>query len=77
MTSNKVKSKDDSNLMIDQPAESCELNLSADRKWLRFVVEGKQIASFHINYVNKVLGNSDKTATPKSPPKDSEFPANL
>jgi len=38
--------------------ESCELSLSADGKWLRLFVAGKQTAAFHVNYVNKVLGTT-------------------
>ncbi len=45
---------------IIQATESCELTLSADKKWLRLVVGGKQIVSFHVNYVNLVLGNLEK-----------------
>ena len=48
---------------IEQAIEGCELSLSADRKWMRLMVDGKLVASFHVNYVNKVLGNETKKST--------------
>ncbi len=37
----------------------CELNLSADHKWLRVTVNGKQVVSFHINYINTILNSTE------------------
>lgn len=42
---------------IEQAVEGHELILSADKKWMRLHVDGKLVVSFHVNYVNKVLGN--------------------
>jgi hypothetical protein len=47
--------------LVTQPTESCELSLSADSQWLRLVVGGKQVVSFHVNYVNKVLNSAEKS----------------
>ena len=52
--------------VTEAPVDSCELNLSADKQWLRLIVSGKQVATFHVNYVNKVLGNTSASTSPKS-----------
>lgn len=42
----------------DDPANyppPTELRLSADGQWLRVTVDGKQVVTFHVNYVNKIL----------------------
>ena len=61
---------------IEQAIEGCELNLSADKKWMRLVVDGKLTASFHVNYVNKVLGNEPKKSSERVE-KRQEPTANL
>ncbi len=45
---------------IEKESDGCELNLSADRKWMRMVIDGKLVASFHVDYVAKVLAGSGK-----------------
>ena len=47
------------------PKDGCELKLSADQNWMRFIVDGKQVASFHVNYVVKVLSEIDRTSEKK------------
>ena len=64
-------------VMVEEPIEGCELNLSADQKWLRLVVDGKQVASFHVNYVNKVLGSSKQTKTKKPSSRKPDLSANI
>ena len=57
---------------ITEPTGQCQLELSADGNWLRLVIDEKQIVSFHVNYVQKIL-NPTKDATPakrKSPTPD-------
>lgn len=63
--------------LIEHPIEGCELNLSADGKWMRLVVDGKLVASFHVNYVNKVLGNDSKKSISERSEKRPEPTANL
>jgi hypothetical protein len=38
--------------------------LSADNKWMRLIIDGDLIASFHVNYVRKVLGTQSKDESP-------------
>lgn len=37
-------------------APTCELALSADKKWMRLIIDNKQIATFHVDYVLKTIG---------------------
>jgi hypothetical protein len=64
--------------ILDQK-DGCELSLSADQQWMRLVVSGKQVASFHVNYVRKVLGTIEKKkiAKTESSKIKPETPANL
>ncbi len=48
---------------IEKEGDGCELNLSADRKWMRMVIDGKLVASFHVDYVGKVLGGPGKRSS--------------
>ncbi len=63
--------------MIELPDEGCELNLSADRNWVRFIVDGKLIASFHVNYVNKVLATPEKAPVKKPRRKNIDLSPSL
>lgn len=56
MNNNESKSSKVKATINELPIEGCELSLSADGQWVRFVVDGKLVASFHVNYVGKVLG---------------------
>lgn len=48
---------------VEDATDSCELSLSADQKWMRLMVDGKLVASFHVNYVKKVLSPSEQKMT--------------
>ena len=62
--------------IIDGSPE-CRLELSHDSKWMRLIIDGKLVASFHVNYVSKVLeGKSEKTISEHSERKP-EPTANL
>lgn len=63
--------------LIEEATETCVLNLSADGKWMRLVVDGKLVASFHVNYVSKVLGSDSKKSTSERSEKRPEPIANL
>ncbi len=45
----------------------CDLELSADKNWLRLIVNEKLVATFHAAYVQKVLDGSNiqKNDTPE------------
>lgn len=55
----------------------CWLELSQDSKWMRLVVDGKLVASFHVNYVSKVLGGDSKKSISERSEKRPEPTANL
>ena len=76
MKANTTKSKPHEPKMVEREGESCELNLSSDRKWMRLIVDGKLVASFHVNYVNKVLGAQGKS-TVDSTDRKSEAAVNM
>ena len=61
----------------DLPTDGCELNLSADNQWLRLIVSGKQVTVFHVNYVNKVLGNTKDATKAKTSIRKSELPPSI
>ena len=46
---------------VEQAIDGHELSLSADKKWLRLTIAGKTTISFHVNYVNKVLGSKENS----------------
>ena len=74
MNSSSNKSSNCVPRQIEQAVEGHELSLSADKKWMRLHVDGKLVVSFHVNYVNKVLGNiADKVI--EKPQKRSAPPA--
>jgi hypothetical protein len=64
-------------VFVDDAKQGCELNLSADGKWMRLVVDGKLVASFHVNYVSKVLGSDSKKSISERSEKRPEPTANL
>lgn len=51
----KIQDISSHNSKSELPESGCELTLSPDNQWLRLIVSGKQVAVFHVNYVNKVL----------------------
>jgi hypothetical protein len=61
MKTKAASSQGNKKVEVANEEEGCELNLSADNQWLRLVVAGKQVASFHVDYVRKVLGTAEKT----------------
>lgn len=67
----------DSQFVNENSTEGCELSLSADRQWLRLILSGKQVASFHVNYANKVLGNLEKSIQSNVVLKDNESSTNI
>lgn len=66
MNNNAKKSETIEPRRVTGDEEGCELSLSADKEWLRLVVAGKQVATFHVNYVRKVLGTVDSSKASKS-----------
>ena len=58
---------------VEDSSDECNLSLSADGNWVRFVVDGKQIASFHVNYVRKVLATPEKESTKRTKSKNNDF----
>ncbi len=76
MNSN-TKSKNDQSPLVSEDTDGCSLALSADQQWLRLNVSGKQVVSFHVNYVRKILAEADKQKASKVPLKKSEISAGL
>lgn len=62
---------------VVEAKDGCELNLSSDGKWMRLVVEGKQVAAFHIEYVQKVLSSAEKSTKSKKSAPHREVPASI
>lgn len=74
---NKQNNQSSAGKLIENPIEGCELNLSADGKWMRLVVDGALVASFHVNYVTKVIGGESKKSTSERSEQRPEPAANL
>ncbi|GEM_PF-6688706 len=59
---NKSKNLEAKELVVENlnSAGSNFLELSKDKKWLRFIVDGKLMTTFHVDYVKKVLTDYPK-----------------
>ena len=64
-------------IRVEQETNECSLSLSADRNWMRLVVNGKLVAGFHVNYVKKVLGEGAKKTASTSKRRSREMPADI
>lgn len=62
---------------IELPESGCELTLSPDNQWLRLIVSGKQVAVFHVNYVNKILESGKNKSKSKSGIRKTEIPPTI
>lgn len=72
-----MKKQKNNPAQIVEAKDGCELSLSADGNWMRLVVEGKQVAAFHVEYVQKVLSNAEKSTKSKKPAPHCEAPASI
>jgi hypothetical protein len=73
----KIQDISSHNSKSELPESGCELTLSPDNQWLRLIVSGKQVAVFHVNYVNKVLDSGKNKTKPKSGIRKTEIPPSI
>lgn len=72
MKNNTTNSRGSEPPKVEGAVDGCELNVSANGEWLRLIVSGKLVASFHTDYARKVLASAEKSkASARSPKKAS------